>query len=307
MEHATSPALFIGNSCLDITLPVKRLPTRDEKIVATESACGIGGGALTAAVACATLGITPSILTTIGKDDLGPIIRRRIEHYGIIVYPRRVAETSVSVFMPNNQHRAMVGMRDTNFLDGFPEIELAGCKVLHLDGHQPDAAYEYARRCRERGILTSLDGGTVRKNTEELLGLIDVAVISQKMCEEMDYFDKPWSMLRYLKGRGCRIGAVTLGERGLVWYDEKGNEHRMPALPVPSIKDTTGAGDIFHGAYVFSYLRWPRKSWEEHFLFARAAAAHSIQCLGNEASCPALQDVESILQNGFAGQLMAAK
>jgi sugar/nucleoside kinase (ribokinase family) len=70
----------------------------------------------------------------------------------------------------------------------------------------------------------------------------------------------------------------------------------MTALPVPrhEIRDTSGAGDIFHGAYIHSYLANPGRSWDEHLRFARAAAAHKIQHLGNEAGLPTLADVERI-------------
>ena len=47
--------------------------------------------------------------------------------------------------------------------------------------------------------------------------------------------------------------------------------------------DTSGAGDVFHGAYIYSYLVDPGKSWDEHFRFARAASCFKIQHLGNEA------------------------
>jgi sugar/nucleoside kinase (ribokinase family) len=63
---------------------------------------------------------------------------------------------------------------------------------------------------------------------------------------------------------------------------------KMGALAVPAhrVLDTSGAGDVFHGAYVYSYLENPAKPWNEHFRFARAAAAHKIQHLGNEAGLP---------------------
>ena len=66
----------------------------------------------------------------------------------------------------------------------------------------------------------------------------------------------------------------------------------MPALPVPQtrVRDTSGAGDVFHGAYVYSYLENPCKGWEEHFRFAQHAAAYKIQHLGNEAGLPTLDD-----------------
>src|SRR5262249_37090462 len=155
-----------------------------------------------------------------------------------------------------------------------------GCRALHLDGHQPDAAMHYARHCRQASILTSLDGGAVRTNTLDLLGYIDVAIMAERFCEQMEM--TPAKTLDYLKGRGCRIGGVTLGERGLLWYDEAGKTRTLPALRVPSSRviDTSGAGDVYHGAYMYSYLANSGKSWEEHFTFARAAAAFKVQRLG---------------------------
>ena len=67
----------------------------------------------------------------------------------------------------------------------------------------------------------------------------------------------------------------------------------MPALDVPEdrILDTNGAGDIFHGAYLYSVLTRPEHTWDEHFTFARAASAYAIQHLGNEASLPTLAEI----------------
>jgi sugar/nucleoside kinase (ribokinase family) len=102
----------------------------------------------------------------------------------------------------------------------------------------------------------------------------------------------PGEMLRYLRERGCRIGGVTLGPRGIVWYDESGSYRMLPALYVPRerVIDANGAGDIFHGAYIYSSLVASELAREEHFRFARAAAAHAIRHLGNEASL--LADIE---------------
>jgi sugar/nucleoside kinase (ribokinase family) len=140
-------------------------------------------------------------------------------------------------------------------------------------------------------VLTSLDGGGLRANTHELLEFIDVAICSTRLCEQMGH--SPRSMLDYLKARGCRIGGVTEGEHGLLWYDERGEISRSPALPVPPQKviDTSGAGDVFHGAYVNSYLERLGASWSEHFEFARAASAFKVQHLGNEAGLPSHADV----------------
>ena len=65
-------------------------------------------------------------------------------------------------------------------------------------------------------------------------------------------------------------------------------------MPSSRVIDTNGAGDIFHGAYVHSYLTAPTKNWDEHFRFARAAAAYKIQHLGNEAGLPALPTIADV-------------
>lgn len=287
-------ALFIGQTYIDITFLTDRIPTGDEKHVASAYAVSFGGNAVTAAFCCAKLSIVPDLLTSVADDWLGRMFLDMAGQYGIPVHPRRVASSSLSFIMPQGDRRAIVRCRDNAYLNPFPVLDLSGCGALHLDGHQPDAAIHYARKCRASGILTSLDGGGLRSNTHELLAYIDVAIVAERLCEQMHL--SPGDMLDYLKERGCRVGGVTSGERGMLWYDETGSVHLMTALPVPrhEIRDTSGAGDIFHGAYIHSYLANPGRSWDEHLRFARAAAAHKIQHLGNEAGLPTLADVERI-------------
>jgi sugar/nucleoside kinase (ribokinase family) len=284
-------ALFVGQTYIDVTFLADELPTGDEKTVARDYAISFGGNAVTAAFACAKLGIAPDLLTSIADDWLGRMFIDMAAKYGISVHHRKVAESSLSFIMPRGGKRAIVRCRDDHYLHPVPPLNLEGCKALHLDGHQADAAMHYARTCREAGILTSLDGGGLRSNTHELLEFIDVAIVAERLCEQMNL--TPGGMLDYLKGRGCKIGGVTLGERGLVWYDETGQESVLPALDVPAeaVVDTNGAGDIFHGSYVYSALARPELSWREHFIFARGASSHSIQHLGNEASLPSLEDI----------------
>src|SRR5262249_30491880 len=149
--------------------------------------------------------------------------------------------------------RAIVRCRDDRYQHPFPPLNLAGCRALHIDGHQPDAALHYARACREAGILTSLDGGGERANTHEVLGFTDVAVVAERLCEQMRL--SPGEMLQYLRSRGVGVGGVTMGAAGLLYYHGGGPDRLMPALDVPPerIVDTNGAGDIFHGAYLYSY------------------------------------------------------
>jgi sugar/nucleoside kinase (ribokinase family) len=298
-------ALFVGQTYIDVTFLADEIPTGDEKAVARDYAISFGGNAVTAAFACAKLGIVPDLLTSVADDWLGRMFIDMAAKYGISVHQRKVAESSLSFIMPHGGKRAIVRCRDDHYLHPVPPLNVEGSRALHLDGHQPDAAMHYARIFREAGILTSLDGGGLRTNTHELLAFIDVAIVAERLCEQMNL--SPGEMLGYLKSRGCKIGGVTLGERGMVWYDERGTEGVLPALAVPADKvvDTNGAGDIFHGAYVYSAMAHPGWSWREHFVFARAASAHAIQRLGNEQSLPSLSDIRTV-QEVFAERAIAA-
>ncbi len=289
-------ALFIGQTYIDLTFLTDRMPTGDEKHVASDYAISFGGNAVTAAFCCAKLGYVPDLLATVADDWLGRMFLDMAAKYGISVHPQKVRTSSLSFIMPNDGKRAIIRCRDDDYVEPFPRLSLSGCRALHLDGHQPHAAIYYANLAREARILTSLDGGGLRSNTHELLAFIDIAIVSERLCEQMGF--EPAGMLDYLKTRGCRIGGVTLGERGLLWYDETGVVRTLPALAVPPslIIDTSGAGDVFHGAYIYSYLTDPTKSWHEHFQFGRAAAAYKIQHLGNEAGLPTLADVVTVEQ-----------
>jgi sugar/nucleoside kinase (ribokinase family) len=287
-------ALFIGQTYIDVTFLTDRMPTGDEKHVASAYAISFGGNAVTAAFCCAKLGIVPDVLATVADDWLGRMFLDMAARYGITIHARKVRTSSLSFIMPNDGKRAIVRCRDDDYLNSFPVLNLSGCRALHVDGHQPDAAIHYAKLCREAGIFTSLDGGGLRSNTHELLGFIDVAIVAERLCQQMGH--EPAAMLDYLKNRGCRLGGVTLGERGLLWYDETGAVRTLPALAVASARvlDTSGAGDVFHGAYIYSYLANPAKTWEKHFRFAQAAAAYKIQHLGNEAGLPTLAQIAAV-------------
>src|SRR5258708_29349191 len=199
--------LFIGQTYIAVTFLTDRLPVGDEKHVASAYAVSFGGNAVTAAFCCAKLGTAPDLLSTVADDWLGRMFLEMAAKYAVAIHPRNVATSSLSFIMPKDGMRAIVRCRDDHHLNPFPMLDLEGCRALHVDGHQPDAAIHYARQCRSAGILTSLDGCGLRTNTHELLEFIDVAIVAERLCEQMDL--TPEKMLDYLKSRGSRVGGVT--------------------------------------------------------------------------------------------------
>src|SRR6266481_4822302 len=146
-------ALFIGQTYIDVTFLTDRLPTGDEKHVASAYAVSFGGNAVTAAFCCAKLSIVPDLLTTVADDWLGRMFLEMAAKYAIAIHPRIVGTSSLSFIMPKDGLRAIVRCRDDSYLGSFPVLDLMGCRALHVDGHQPDAAIHYAKLCRAAGIL----------------------------------------------------------------------------------------------------------------------------------------------------------
>lgn len=284
-------ALFLGHAYIDLTMQTNCMPKGDEKAVAKDYAVSFGGNAVTAGFSCAKLGRSVHLLTSVAQDWLGHMFLDMAQNYGIEVHRRSVKRSSLSFILPNNGQRAILRARDDEYLEDFPILDLSALKLLHLDGHMPDAAIFYARKAYEQNSLVSLDGGALRPGLLELFSFVHVAIVAERLCEQMSLSHN--EMLFFLKSKGVKIGGVTTGSKGMLWYDENGDVQHLPSLKVPKEKiiDTSGAGDVFHGAYCASYLERPDDRWRNHFIFARAAAAHKIQHLGNEAGLPSQKDI----------------
>jgi len=253
-----------------------------------------GGNAVTAAFCCAKLGIVPDLIATVANDWLGRMFQDMSAKYGISIHPRKVNSSSLSFIMPKDGKRAIVRCRDDEHIHPFPLLNLGGCRALHIDGHQPDAAIHYAKLCREAGILTSLDGGGLRTTPTSSWN-------SSTSPSSPNGYASRWTSSRmrcWIISKAAAAGSVASpwASAACSGMTRPVAVRALPALPIPRdrVLDTNGAGDVFHGAYVYSYLSYPGKSWHEHFDFARAASTYKIQRLGNEAGLPTLADIDAV-------------
>jgi len=126
--------------------------------------------------------------------------------YGISIHARKVHTSSLSFIMPKDGKRAIVRCRDDDYLHPFPNLNVAGCRALHLDDTSR-RRYSLRKAVPTNGVLTSLDGGGLRSNTHDLLGFIDVAIVAERLCQQMAH--EPAAMLDFLKSRGCRMCAAA--------------------------------------------------------------------------------------------------
>jgi ribokinase len=173
-----------------------------------------------------------------------------------------------------------------------PPDFLDNAGFLLLDGLMQDVSVFAARQARKEGIPVMLDAGRVREGMLELARMSDYVVGSEEFARELGWNDDPGSFFQEVGRLGFGITTITLGGRGSV--TSAGDEIiSCPAFPI-EIVDSTGAGDVFHGGYLYGLLqKWPLK---DAIRFASALAAMKCRKLGGRAGIPRLSEVQQFLQ-----------
>lgn len=287
------PALAcLGLSAFDLTWVVERL-VPGGKARAAEHHEGGGGMAANAAVAAARLGARVRFLGRAGDDMAGRAMHRELASQGIDVTGFRLfdgARSSVSgIVVEASGERTIVNFRGENLPEDaswLPLDDVAEMDAVLADPRWPDGAAALFERARAHGVPSVLDGDIAEAAVFDLLlPLTDYAVFSEPgLAGYARASDDLGARLAYARARGCRVAAVTLGERGLAWDAGEGPRH-LPAFPVQAV-DTTGAGDVFHGALAYALgLRWPA---EDAFRFSAAVAACKCLYRGGRSGAPDL-------------------
>jgi sugar/nucleoside kinase (ribokinase family) len=176
-----------------------------------------------------------------------------------------------------------------------PERLIASASALHLDGFFLPAAIQAARIARNNRVLVSFDGGAGARlaGIDELLPLVDLLVVARQFAFQASGRSDPTAagpeLLRKYRPREI---VITDGEAGCWYWDEQTSLHQ-PAFPVQVI-DTTGAGDTFHGAYVYACLQ---AHWTPAFRLKFASAVAALKCtrLGGRQGIPDLQQTREFL------------
>ena len=159
-----------------------------------------------------------------------------------------------------------------------------------------NTALEAARWAREHGVIVSVDASSVLPGIDVLIGLTDYLVTSAWFPELFTGLSDYDAAARQLLDLGPSVVVVTLGENGSRTWTRECSFARS-AFKVRAV-DTTGAGDVFHGAYIYGITR----GWDLGYLadFASAAAAMKCRRLGGQAGIPTLKELHSFLaENGI--------
>ena len=165
---------------------------------------------------------------------------------------------------------------------------VAQSRLIHVDDVDEDAAICAASIGRSAGIPVTSDIERVTERTEELVAAVTIPIFAEHVIEALTGERDFERGLRKVRAQyGHDLICVTLGARGAMLLEDD-RLHHAPGLPV-EVVDTTGAGDVFRGAFIFAFLRGDAPA--DVLRFANTAAALSCTRLGAIDGMPAMEEV----------------
>ena len=294
-----------GLNSVDLVAVVAEYPRRNTKQRLQRFARMPGGQIATALVTCARLGWTTRYVGSFGDDELGEISRDSLTKEGVDISAARTVAGATNQFAvilvdEASGERTVLWNRHPALTMGpgdVPREAVTSGRMLIVDCHETAAAAQAARYARAAAIPTVLDVEKVRPGISDLLHQIDVIIAAQDFPTALTGHDDVGRALEVMaREYAAPVVCVTLGQDGSL--ARCGNrEIRTPPFSVDCV-DSTGAGDVFRGAFVAACLRSPDGDIEEVLRYAGAAAALNCRALGARGGIPRSDEVERLLLAG---------
>src|SRR5215204_1472377 len=257
-------AVGFGLNAVDHLIVVPEYPAFDTKMRLLDHKQSAGGQTASAMVALRRLGLKTAYAGRFGSDPEGLFGFQTLKDDDVNVDFAEIVEGARNqiafiTIEARSGERTIVWDRDDRLAYSPEEAPAqfgALGKVLHLDGHDPPACARVAQSARETGTIVSADIDNVYEGLPELLPLIDVLISSKEFPRLLTGIDDSRAALVEIKSRyGCALVGLTKGGRGATVLCE-GTFLETPAFQVPGgCVDTTGAGDAFHGGFLYGLLQ----------------------------------------------------
>ncbi|CBG90582.1 sugar kinase [Citrobacter rodentium] len=288
----------VGITVMDRIYYVEGLPTEGGKYVAQRYTEVGGGPAATAAVAAAKLGAQVDFIGRVGDDDTGNSLLAELEALGVNTrYTRRYAQAKSS------QSAIMVDAKGERIIVNFPspdllpdagwlnEIDFSQWDVVLADIRWHEGAKQAFTLARRAGVMTVLDGDVTPQDISELVALSDHAAFSAPGLARLAGTEDVIKALHFAQTLTNGHVYVTRGGEGCNWLENDRLLHQ-PGFSV-EVVDTTGAGDVFHGALAFSLASG--SAMAEAVRFASGVAALKCTRPGGRAGIPDCDQTRSFL------------
>lgn len=293
----------LGVSTIDLIFVVDELPGRETVQRAHASALQGGGPVATAIVAAARLGARTAMLDRIGGDPFGRMILAEFAAEGVdtggiaVVEGRTSSKASILVRRGDGARAIAYSPGDCGELapEEVREYLIRSAKILHLNGRHWDACLHAAALAKKGGVTVSFDGGAHRFRPEhrELLPRADLCIVAREYAAAYTGADEPDAAAKALLAAGPRVVVITMGSEGSLVRSRDGESFHQPAYRAEPLVDTTGAGDAYHGAFLFALARGC--SLREAGRHAAAVGAMNTRALGGRAGLPTFSELEGFL------------
>ena len=255
-----------------------------------------GGQTATAVCACAALGLRARYVGVFGSDEDGQLMREALHARGIdtsaAVKSDGLNRQAVILVYPDGR-RTVLWHRPDHLTVAASRMGAVAldARVLHLDDDDPGLALAAARAAAASQMEITADLEHAGDATEQLIAAVTYPIFEQTFPARITGESDPERALRKLRRITPNLMCVTLGDAGAAAL-EGDRFHHSPAFAVDAV-DTTGAGDVFRGAFIYGLLQ----GWDvpARLRFANAAAAVSCTRLGAIPSVPNLAEVEELL------------
>jgi sulfofructose kinase len=274
--------ITLGWACLDQRFYVEEFPPVHSRTPVRAFRQAIGGPAAVAAQAIARLGGQALLLSRRGSDAVGEGLEAALRAEGVHSRFTLGGETPISAVLvsPDGERYIFPYRPDLPALpDWDPEAVLEGVGAVLIDHRWPQAGLVLTEAARARGIPVVLDLDHDRPEAWELVPMASHVVASEELARQMGGVE---ALLERLPG----FAAVTLGAEGV---RHRGGQ--IPAFKVEA-KDSTGAGDVYHGAFALALAEG--RAELEALRFAAAVAALHVR----HGEPPTRAAVERLLSGG---------
>ncbi len=294
----------LGAAALDWVAQVKELPQPDGIVSAASYAPFPGGTGGNVAEAVARLGHGVRFMGQLGDDEGGKILLRAFKKAGVDTSSMRLVkgERSASTFIAVNQRgeRMIFSLGGVAIYTEGTDIDpawLKGIKVLFIADALKSTALAAFKALEKGGRVVFNPGGHLAASgtafLAQMLEMADLLILSRPESRAMTREQDPEKALSVLARQWTGVAMLTLGEDGVLLLDH-GNMQHVPASPVRSVVDTTGAGDAFSAGVVVGMLEG--LSWVGAARLGCAAAALKISNLGARGGLPDRQSVRELIE-----------
>jgi sulfofructose kinase len=292
----------VGLNATDTLILLPRFPAYGGKVPFEREVLSPGGQVASAMVTCAKLGLRAKYIGTLGDDERGAIQLESLRASGLnldhVEIRRNCPNQSAYILVDQATGERTVLWRRDDCLRIDPASltaeKIACARLLHIDGHDTAAVARAAEIARRHQIAVTVDVDTIYPGFDRVLPNVDYLVASSEFPSRWTREPDPFRALTIIQDEyGMRVAAMTLGAHGALARVD-GQFIYSPAFVVDCV-DTTGAGDVFHGAFCYAVLQ--SMPVREALEFSNAMAALNCTSLGARGGITTLEKAQALIRS----------